>query len=77
MFAGSIYITLANSGYQSDYVATGALDCCSNFNSTGTPACGSNSGITVSPTQNLTIASQSTYTYIFNISACHSLVLAT
>ena len=64
--AGSIYITIANNGYQSDYVATGALDCCSNI--TGTAACESSSGISVSPTQNVSIASQTSYQYVFNIS---------
>ena len=64
--AGSIYITIANSGYQADWVQTGALDCCSNI--TGTVLCGSSSGISVSATQNVTIGSESSYQYIFNIS---------
>ena len=64
--AGSIYITIGNSGYQSDYVETGALDCCSNI--TGTAQCGSSSGMAVSAAQNVTIGSQSSYQYIFNIS---------
>ena len=64
--AGSIYITVANSGYQGDWVETGASECCSNV--TGTAKCGSSSGISVSAAQNVTIASESSYQYIFNIS---------
>ncbi len=64
--AGSIYITIGNSGYQGDWVATGALDCCSNI--TGTVHCGSSSGISVTATQNVTIGSESSYQYVFNIS---------
>lgn len=44
----------------------GALDCCSNI--TGTAQCGSSSGISVSATQTVTIASESSYQYMFNIS---------
>lgn len=66
MHAGSIYLTIANSGYQSDWVAVSALECCSNM--TGSVSCGSSSGIVVSPSQNATIAFETSYQYIFNIS---------
>lgn len=66
MCAGSIYFTIANNGYQSDWVGSGVLGCCSN--TTGAASCGSSSGITVSGFQNVTIASETSYQYIFNIS---------
>ena len=68
MLAGSIYFTVANSGYQSEWVGAGALECCSN--TSGTFNCGSSSGISVSAFQNVTIASETSYRYIFNISEC-------
>ena len=68
MYAGSVYLTVANSGYQSEWVGAGALECCSNM--TGVVSSGSSSGISVSAFQNATIAFETSYQYIFNISEC-------
>lgn len=70
MRAGSIYLTVANSGYQSEWVGAGALECCSNMS--GLVSCGSSSGVSVSSLQNVTIDFETSYQYIFNISECQA-----